>query len=53
MEQSVGVKVDINNEMIYLAISINKNKYNNMTIYQPGDESGEDNANIAIIGFSW
>jgi hypothetical protein len=32
----VGVKVDIANEMIYLAVKINKNKYNDRTVYSPG-----------------
>lgn len=53
MERSVGVKVDLRNEMVYLAVEINKNIYNNRTVYNPGALPPKDNANIAIIGFSW
>lgn len=33
MEQPRGVKVDPDNEMIYLAVEINKNKYHERTVY--------------------
>jgi hypothetical protein len=39
--------------MIYIAVEINKNWYNNKTVYAPGALPAEDNANIAIIAFSW
>ena len=53
LEQTVGVKVDLANEMMYLAVEINTNVYNNMTVYAPGELPYNDNANIAILGFSW
>jgi len=53
MEQVKGVTVDTENEMIYLAVEINKNKYHGRTVYAPGALPGIDNSNIAIIGFKW
>ena len=53
MEQVKGVRVDIDNEMIYLAVEINKNQYHGMTVFEPGTLPDPDNSNIAIIGYSW
>lgn len=53
MEAARGVKVDLDNDMIYLAVEINKQKYHGRTVYQPGDSPGEDNSNVAIHGYSW
>jgi len=39
--------------MVYLAVEINKQEYFNMTVYPPGSPPGEDNANVAILGYSW
>jgi hypothetical protein len=53
MEAARGVKVDLDNNMIYLAVEINKQKYHGSTVYAPGDSPGEDNSNVAIHGYSW
>lgn len=53
MEQPKGIKVDIDNDKLYLAVTINKNKYHNRTVYAPGSAPGLDNENIAIICYSW
>lgn len=53
MEAARGVKVDLDNNMIYLAVEINKQKYHGRTVYEPGDYPGEDNSNVAIHGYSW
>jgi hypothetical protein len=53
MEAARGVKVDLDNNMIYLAVEINKQKYHGRTVYNPGDAPGEDNSNVAIHGYSW
>lgn len=53
MEAARGVKVDIDNNMIYLAVEINKQKYHGRTVYEPGEFPGEDNSNVAIHGYSW
>lgn len=53
MEATSGVKIDTDNDMIYLAVEINKNKYHGSTVYQPGGNPGVDNANVAIHGYSW
>ncbi|CDW88139.1 neurohypophysial n-terminal domain containing protein [Stylonychia lemnae] len=53
MESVRGVKVDLDNQIIYLAVEINKQKYFGRTVYQPGNLPGEDNANVAIHGYSW
>lgn len=39
--------------MVYIAVEINKNKYHDRTVYQPGDRPGLDNSNVAIVGYSW
>jgi hypothetical protein len=39
--------------MLYLALEVNKNKYNGRTVYAPGALPGQDNANVAILGYSW
>jgi hypothetical protein len=53
MEAARGVKVDLDNKMIYLAVEINKQKYHGRTVYSPGASPGEDNSNVAIHGYSW
>jgi hypothetical protein len=53
MEAARGVKVDLDNKMIYLAVEINKQKYHDRTVYAPGSAPGEDNSNVAIHGYSW
>eukprot|EP00347_Sterkiella_histriomuscorum_P007679 403347989 len=53
MEIPRTVRVDIDNSRIYLGIEINKNKYHGRTVYQPGALPGDDNSNVAIIGYSW
>ena len=53
MEIVRGVKVDFDNQMIYLAVEINKQKYRNRTVYEPGAVPGTENANVAIHGYSW
>jgi hypothetical protein len=53
MEAARGVKIDLDNKMVYLAVEINKQKYHGRTVYKPGTYPGEDNANVAIIGYSW
>jgi hypothetical protein len=53
MEAARGVKIDLDNDMIYLAVEINKQKYHGRTVYSPGDSPGEDNSNVAIHGYSW
>ena len=39
--------------MIYIALGINKQSYFNRTVFEPGDQPGQDNANVAIHGYSW
>ena len=53
MENPKLVRVDKNNQMIYIALEINKNIYHGSTVYQPGNSPGSDNANVAIVGYSW
>ncbi len=53
MEAARGVKVDLDNKMVYLALEINKQKYHDRTVYKPGTEPGEDNGNVAILAYSW
>ena len=53
MEAARGVLVNFDNNMIYLSVEINKNKYFGRTVYTPGDNPGVDNSNIAIHGYSW
>lgn len=36
MEIPRAVRVDLDNERIYLAVEINKNKYHDRTVYEPG-----------------
>ncbi len=52
MEMARGVHIDPTNDMMYAAVEINKNKYHNRTVYEPGAKPPEENANIAIIGFA-
>lgn len=53
MEQVRGIHADPDNDMIYLAVEINKNKYHNRTVYDAGSDPGFDNSNVAIIAYSW
>lgn len=53
MEAACGVRIDLDNNMIYLAVEINKQKYHGSTVYPPGGNPGQDNANVAIHGYSW
>jgi hypothetical protein len=53
MEAARGVKIDLDNKMIYLAVEINKQSYHGRTVYSPGSAPGEDNSNVAIHGYSW
>ena len=53
MEIPKKVKIDPLNKMIYVALEINKNKYNNRTVYLPGELPPIDNSNVAIVGYSW
>ena len=53
MEQVKGVKVDVEQEKVFLAVEINKNKYHGRTVYAPGAEPGIDNSNVAIMAYSW
>ena len=36
MEAARGVKVDLDNQMVYAAVEINKQKYFGRTVYKPG-----------------
>ena len=45
--------VDIDNKRLYVAIEINKNLYNNRTVYAPGDLPPSDNSNVAIVSYTW
>jgi len=53
MEQLKGVRVDSQNEMIYAAVEVNKNKYHGMTVYEPGTLPDPENSNIAIVAYDW
>jgi hypothetical protein len=53
MEQVKGVRVDIDSEMLYVSVEINKNTYHGMTVFEPGSKPEPDNSNIAIIGYTW
>jgi hypothetical protein len=53
IERVVGVNIDFSNEMVYLAVEINRNKYHDSTVYSPNSKPSMDNSNIAIIGYSW
>ena len=53
MEVPRKVYMDTENRRVYLAIEINKNKYHDRTVYQPGAQPGLDNSNVAIICYSW
>jgi len=53
MEIPRAVRVDVENKRIYLAVEINKNKYHGRTVYAPGALPGQDNSNVAIIGYAW
>jgi hypothetical protein len=53
METARGVEIDLDNRMVYIAVQINKQEYHNRTVYKPGKEPGEDNPNIAIVGYNW
>lgn len=53
MEIPKGIRVDVDNQRIYLAIEINKNKYHDRTVYAPGALPGPDNSNVAVIGYAW
>jgi hypothetical protein len=53
MEIPRAIRVDENYKLIYVAIEINKNKYHNRTVYSPGELPGLDNANVAIVAYSW
>ena len=53
MESSRGVTVDFENEMVYIAVEINKQEYHGRTVYTPGTLPGSDNSNIAINAYSW
>lgn len=39
--------------MIYISLEINKNNFHGSTVYDPGNDPGTDNANVAIVGYSW
>ena len=47
------VYIDIENDRIYAVIDINTNKYYERTVYEPGEDPGYDNPNIAIMAFSF
>jgi len=53
MEVPRKVVMDIENRRVYLAIEINKNKYHESTVYDPGAQPGVDNSNVAIVCYSW
>lgn len=53
MEIPKRIKVDIDNKRLYAAIEINKNKYNDRTVYAPGDLPPTDNSNVAIVSYTW
>lgn len=53
MEQLKGVEVDVEREMIYVAVEVNKNNYHQSSIYEPGTDPGYDNSNIAVVAYSW
>jgi hypothetical protein len=47
------VYIDVENERIYAVVDINTNKYYHSTVYEPGEEPGTDNPNIAIMAMSF
>ena len=49
MEIPRKIYMDVENRRVYLAIEVNKNRYNEMTGAQPG----VDNSNVAIICYEW
>ena len=53
MEIPRKIFMDVENRRVYLAIEVNKNRYNEMTVYAPGAQPGVDNSNVAIICYDW
>lgn len=51
MEAARGIKIDLDNKMVYVALEINKQKYNERTVYKPGTPPGEDNGNLNLLHY--
>lgn len=52
-EYAKSVYVDVVNDRIYAIVDVNTNKYYERTVYEPGEEPGLPNPNIAIFAFSF
>jgi hypothetical protein len=51
-EHLVDVKIDLTNDIIYVVLDINANRYMGVSIYGPGDEATENNPNIALLAYN-
>lgn len=52
-EYAKSVYIDLEHDRIYAVVDINTNKYYERTVYEPGEEPGHPNPNIAIFAFSF
>ena len=52
-EKVQATYIDTENELIYVILEVNRNKYHSQTAYEPGDSPGSPNPNIAVVAYSF
>ena len=52
-EKVQATYVDTENELIFVVLEVNRNKYHSQTAYEAGEHPGSHNPNIAVVAYSF